>query len=106
MPVKQITAQELKAMMDADVPLELFDVRTDAERAIAVIEGARPLDQAAAQELQTLDRSTPLVFHCHHGGRSQRAALAYEAQGFSDVSNLTGGIDAWSVTVDPKVKRY
>jgi monothiol glutaredoxin len=104
--IKQITAQELKALMDADAPLELFDVRTAAEREIATIAGARLLDQAAVDHLQTLDKSTPLVFHCHHGGRSQRAAQQFEAQGFTDVSNLAGGIDAWSTAVDPTVKRY
>jgi monothiol glutaredoxin len=104
--VRQITAVELKAMLDSGTPLQLLDVRTDAERAIARIEGARLLDQAAVDDLQQLDRSTPLVFHCHHGMRSQRAAQHFVAQGFTNVCNVSGGIDAWSMTVDPTVPRY
>jgi monothiol glutaredoxin len=101
--VKQLGPAELKAKLDRGEALELFDVRTDAERAIAVIPGAKPLEPAS---LDALDKATPLVFHCHHGGRSQAAAERAAALGFKDVSNLRGGIDAWSATVDPAVKRY
>ena len=47
-----------------------------------------------------------LVFHCHHGGRSQAAADHFSTLGFSNVWNLTGGIDAWSVEVDSTIPRY
>jgi monothiol glutaredoxin len=47
-----------------------------------------------------------LVFHCHHGGRSQRAAEHFAALGFTNVWNVAGGIDAWSQEVDPSVPRY
>jgi len=104
--IRQLTAPELKAMLDSKVPLELLDVRTEAERAIARIEGARHLDQAAVEELQDLPRDTLLVFHCHHGMRSQAAAQRFVAQGFTNVCNLAGGIEAWSVSVDPSVRRY
>src|SRR5688500_2977495 len=104
--VRQITAQQLKSMMDEGVRLELLDVRTEAERAIARIEGARHLDQAAIEYLQDLDRDTLLVFHCHHGIRSQSAAQRFLAEGFTNVCNLAGGIEAWSVAVDPSVRRY
>jgi len=105
-PIKQITPQELKSMLDQQVPLQLLDVRTDAERAIARIEAARHLDQAALEDLQDLPRDTLLVFHCHHGMRSQAAAQRFAAQGFTNLCNLAGGIDAWSVEVDPSVRRY
>src|SRR5688572_30361051 len=104
--VRQITTQELKSMLDEGVRLQLLDVRTEAERAIARIEGARHLDQAAIDDLQGLDRNTLLVFHCHHGMRSQAAAQRFLAQGFTNVCNLAGGIEAWSVAVDPSVRRY
>jgi monothiol glutaredoxin len=104
--VKQITAAELKAMLDRGEPLELLDVRTEAERAIAKLEGARHLDQAAMEDLQELDRDTLLVFHCHHGIRSQAAAHRFLSLGFRNVGNLVGGIDAWSLSVDPSVPRY
>jgi len=47
-----------------------------------------------------------VVVYCHHGIRSQSAAAFLERSGFSDVSSLTGGIDAWSCEVDPTVPRY
>ena len=108
MTVRQITAQELKSMLDQQVPLQLYDVRTDAERAIATIEGARHLDQAAATDLADpdTDRGALIVFHCHHGIRSQSAAMHFAALGFTNLCNLVGGIEAWSVAVDPSVRRY
>jgi monothiol glutaredoxin len=104
--IRQITALELKAMRDTDVAHELFDVRTTGERAIAKIAGARHLDDEAVQYLQGLPRDTLLVFQCHHGMRSQSAALHFAAQGFTNICNLTGGIDAWSTYVDPSVRHY
>jgi monothiol glutaredoxin len=105
-PIKQITAQELKAMLDGGIALELIDVRTEGEREIAKIEGARHLDQAAMDDLKDLGRDTLLVFQCHHGIRSQAAAQHFVAMGFTNVCNLVGGIEAWSVAVDPSVRRY
>jgi monothiol glutaredoxin len=104
--VKQLSPAELKAMMDRGEPIELFDVRTEKERAIAVIDGARHLDAEGQRYLEGLDKRARLVFHCHHGGRSQAAAEHCLASGFKDVSNLKGGIDAWSLTVDPTKARY
>ena len=104
--VKPLTATALKAMLDAGEPLELFDVRTPEERQLAAIAGARLLDQPGQTHLLGLDRKTPLVFHCHHGARSQAAAEHFLKQGFHTVYNLEGGIDAWSQLVDPSVRRY
>jgi monothiol glutaredoxin len=53
-----------------------------------------------------LARDAPIAFHCHHGSRSRAAAEQLLQQGFKRVYNLRGGIDAWSVTVDPSVPRY
>lgn len=104
--VQQLTATELKAMLDSGEPFEFIDVRTPEEQDLARIEGARLLDQEYGDRLLTLDRSTPLVFQCHHGIRSQAAAEFCVRQGFTRVYNLVGGIDAWSLTVDPLVPRY
>lgn len=104
--VRQITAPELKAMLDSGVPLQLLDVRTPAERAIARVEGSRALDAEGLQLVESLGRDTLLVFMCHHGMRSQAAASRFLAQGFTNVCNVVGGIDAWSLEVDPTVRRY
>jgi monothiol glutaredoxin len=104
--VKIITAPKLKEMLDTDKELILIDVRTERERDIAHIEGARPLDREELARLEGLPKSTPIAFHCHHGVRSRSAAEHFVAQGFSKIYNVEGGIDAWSVKVDPKVPRY
>ncbi len=104
--VRQLSAPDLKAMLDAGQPFELVDVRTPEERATAAIGGSRLLDPAYGDYILSLDRDTPLVFQCHHGIRSQMAAEYCVRQGFTRVYNLVGGIDAWSIQVDPAVPRY
>ena len=104
--VRQITVHELKAMLDKGEPLELWDVRTQAERDIARIEGAKHLDQQAVESIEDLDRDTLLIFHCHHGIRSQSAAQHFMAQGFTNVCNVIGVIEDWSLHVDSAVRRY
>ncbi|MEY4550314.1 MAG: hypothetical protein RL685_6509 [Pseudomonadota bacterium] len=104
--VKSLTVQELRAKMQADAGLLLFDVRSQKERDQALIAGSRLLDREAQQHIQTLDKATPLYFHCHHGQRSQQAAAFFLSHGFQNVFNVNGGIDAWSVEVDSSVPRY
>ena len=93
-------------MIDSGVPFELVDVRTEDERAIARIEGSRLLDNACHDYLLGLDRNTAVVFQCHHGIRSQAAAEYFIRQGFRNLYNLQGGIDAWSALVDGSIPRY
>ena len=104
--IRQITVEELKSMLDGGGALELWDVRTDEERRIAKIEGARHLDQPGVEYIEDLPHDTLLVFHCHHGIRSQAAGQHFVAKGFTNVCNVVGGIDAWSLQVDPSVPRY
>lgn len=84
----------------------LIDVRTERERDTAVIEGSLWIEKEGKAALETLDKNAIVVFQCHHGMRSQRAAEAYLREGFKRVYNLAGGIDAWSKSVDPKVPTY
>lgn len=84
----------------------LVDVRTPEEFEIARIEGARLLTQAVFDELIGLPRNTRLVFYCHHGVRSANAAEHFRREGFTNVHNLVGGIEAWAISVDPSVARY
>jgi monothiol glutaredoxin len=105
-PIRHLSAPELKALIESGAAFELVDVRTDQERAIASIDGSRLLDQAYHDALLGLDRDTPIVFQCHHGIRSQQAAEYFRHHGFRNLHNLSGGIDAWSVLVDPSIPRY
>ncbi|MCL4721638.1 MAG: Grx4 family monothiol glutaredoxin [Gammaproteobacteria bacterium] len=105
-PVRQLSVQELKAMMDrGEAPL-LFDVRGADERAIVALPGARPWDEAAVATVRSLPADTPIVFHCHRGGRSQAMAERYRRQGYTRLFNLEGGIDAWAREIDPTLPRY
>jgi monothiol glutaredoxin len=102
--VKRIAAKELKALLDAG-RIQLFDVRPPAERAVAAIAQARALEGARA-DLLGLKRDSAIALHCHHGVRSRAAAEGLLREGFTNVYNLEGGIDAWSQEVDPSVPRY
>jgi monothiol glutaredoxin len=104
--VRQMSPKELAKKLAESEKVELFDVRSPAEREIARIEGSRLLDRPAQDYIMGLSKDTPLVFFCHHGSRSQQAAEFFLSQGFKNVSNLSGGIDAWSAEVDSKVPRY
>jgi monothiol glutaredoxin len=104
--VKAMTVKELKALMDKGEKLSLFDVRTPGERETAKIAGAVHLDEAGEKQLLALPKDAKIVFHCHHGGRSRTAADRLVKEGWKNVWNLEGGIDAWSQQIDPTVKRY
>jgi monothiol glutaredoxin len=104
--VKQLTPREVKSLLDEQAKFVFLDVRTPEERATASISGTRLLDQATAAEIEQLPKDTMLVFHCHHGGRSQAAAEHFRGRGFTAVHNMAGGIDAWSREVDSSVPRY
>ncbi len=103
--VKKLSATEVKALLDKDPSVHLFDVRTAAERETAKIERATFLDAAGKAKLEALPKDAAIVFHCHHGVRSLAAAEHYAKQGFTNLHNLEGGIDAWS-DLDPSVPRY
>jgi adenylyltransferase/sulfurtransferase len=83
------------------------DVREPHEYQIARIEGARliPLGELAAR-LGELDSAREVVLYCHHGVRSMAALQELRRAGFRRLRSLRGGIEAWSLEVDPSVPRY
>ena len=104
--IRQLSAPELKTLLESGATIELVDVRTPDERECASINGSRLLDRAYHDVLLQSDRNAAIVFYCHHGIRSQGAAEYFQRQGFRNLYNLQGGIDAWSLLVDPSVPRY
>lgn len=104
--VKNISPAEVKALLDAGEALHLFDVRGDNERALAKLEAAKPLDEAGMATLEQLPKDARIVMICHHGTRSRAAAEQILGQGYTNVHNMVGGIDAWSAQVDSSVPRY
>ncbi len=104
--VKSLTGPELKKWMDDGKKFAFFDVRTEDERKLAKLDAATLLDEAGEKQLAALDKATPIVVLCHHGMRSKSAAERILRDGFTQVYNLEGGIDAWSQKVDTTVPRY
>ena len=105
--VRAMSPSELaEKLREVSSGLTLVDVRTSDERARARIEGSILLDEEGLKVVSALPRDTRLVFYCHTGVRSQSAAEQFRSEGFTDVYNLTGGIDAWSREVDSSVPRY
>lgn len=102
-----MTVQELKQRLDGgNIPF-LLDVREPYEYSLAKIERAVLIPLGTLpQSLDKLDKNVEIVAYCHHGMRSADAVGFLLQQGFTNVKNLVGGIDAWSVQIDPSVPRY
>jgi adenylyltransferase/sulfurtransferase len=93
--------------MDARDAFDLIDVREPFEFEIARIDGAKliPLGEIL-ERADELRREQTFVVHCHSGRRSAEAVRLLKQQGFVNVYNLEGGIDAWSDSIDPTVPKY
>lgn len=105
-PVKSLGVRELSDRMAAG-DLIVVDMRPAAERAIAAFSKPHEvLDESSSERLEALPKDTALAFLCHHGSSSRQAAEHFRNLGFTDVSNIEGGIDAWSIEVDSSVPRY
>ena len=104
--LSEMSVQELKALLDAKEDFEFIDVRTPSEFETARIAAAVLLDEVQYQRLSELPKETKIVFICHHGPRGVNAAEQFLSQGFTNVHNVTGGLDAWSAEIDESVPRY
>ena len=107
LPFKQARPAEIKRRLDAGEALRIIDVREHAEYDIAHIEQAelRPMSEIQTW-WQELPRDEELVIMCHHGSRSAQVCMALRRAGFERLTNMAGGIDAWSTEVDAGVPRY
>ncbi|MEL7058844.1 MAG: molybdopterin-synthase adenylyltransferase MoeB [Acidobacteriota bacterium] len=103
----EISVETLRTWLDGEEPPVLVDVRETHELAVARIEGTVhiPLGELPAR-VEELPNDRSLVVHCHHGGRSAQAVAILRARGRERSTNLAGGIDAWSLQIDPSVPRY
>ncbi len=104
--IPQITVKELKARLDAGEDVQLIDVREPYEFQIAQIGGKLIPQNDVPNRLNEIDRDREVVVHCKSGGRSQRIAEFLKQAGYPNVSNVAGGITAWSDEIDPKVPKY
>jgi sulfur-carrier protein adenylyltransferase/sulfurtransferase len=103
-----ITATELKARLDNGEDVQIVDVREANEVAIGRIPNSIHIPLAQVLErMSEIDPTRDTVVHCKMGGRSARAIEALQRSGYTgNLSNLTGGIIAWSNEVDPSVPKY
>jgi rhodanese-related sulfurtransferase len=108
-PDWEVTPREVRRMREAGEELVLIDCRTSQEHHVAHVEGAElvPLHEVG-QRLHELDdwRHRKIVTLCHHGVRSLQLAMLLRQRGFTDVKSMAGGIDLWSLDIDPRVPRY
>ena len=104
--IPEISVQDLKAKLDQKDVFVLLDVREPHEYEIAKIEGSTLIPLGKLPErLGELDKGAKLIVHCKMGGRSARAVQLLREHGF-DATNVAGGINAWSESIDPSVPQY
>lgn len=115
-PIKaalEISPQEVADALARGTPMLLVDCRRDDERAFCTIEGSRhvPMNLAThwIEELREDlegDSAPPIVVFCHHGVRSMQVVALLQAGGIAGARSMAGGIDRWSLDVDPGTPRY
>jgi rhodanese-related sulfurtransferase len=105
--IPEINVHKLAEKREAGEEFFLLDVREQNENDFCRIEGATliPLGEIL-QRFEEIPKDRPVIAYCHHGRRSERALVFLKSQGFTEVFNVVGGIDAWSVEIDPTVPRY
>jgi len=105
--MKEITPKELKQHMDTGNIPALLDVRETWEYEICQIDGSVNINMSQIPTRMTeLKKDQEIVVICHHGIRSMQVASYLEAAGYTNISNLVGGIDAWARMVDPAMAQY
>jgi rhodanese-related sulfurtransferase len=106
----ETSPREVKLRIDSGEKVHLIDVREPQEFALARIEGGDLIPMRSVPgELQALEAKADagaLIVYCHHGVRSLNVVYWLREQGLDACQSMTGGIDAWSLTVDPSVPRY
>ncbi|MBS1255086.1 MAG: Glutaredoxin 4 [Deltaproteobacteria bacterium] len=105
--VQEVAASEAAAILKGNPEIRLLDVRSPQEREAACIDNSVLLDQELVEEmLGSWDPESPMMFYCHMGERSRRAAQYFTAQGFQQVYNISDGISGWSSSVDSSIPQY
>ena len=103
----QIEPRDLSQRLAAGETIHLLDIRTREEFDAVKLPDAHLFTQEFMQEiLANWSRTDLLVIYDHQGARSMDAAAYFQGHGFENIKSLRGGIDAWSIDVDPKLPRY
>jgi rhodanese-related sulfurtransferase len=106
--MREMSAEELSDLLrEKNKNITLLDIREPWETEVCQLSGAIHISMMEIpNRLNELDTEAEIVVLCHHGVRSRQVAGFLEASGFSQVSNLVGGIDAWAMSVEPAMARY
>ncbi|CAI8271365.1 MAG: Thiosulfate sulfurtransferase GlpE [Opitutia bacterium UBA7350] len=103
---KEINAIEAAKLLK-EAESVLLDVREPDELEICSILGAHHIPMTEIPErIAEIPKDIPLVVFCHHGMRSMKVLQYLAERGYDRVLNLKGGIDAWALSVDKKMRRY
>ncbi|MGM1430531.1 rhodanese-like domain-containing protein [Sphingobacterium lactis] len=104
--MKEISVQELKDMMDHNTEFQLIDVREPFEYEVSNLNGVNIPLSGVVIESDQISKDLPVVIHCRSGKRSAQAIMLLEQEGFTNLSNLQGGILAWKEAFDPEMDVY
>ena len=104
--MKEITVKELKRKLDKQEDFQLIDVREEFEYEVSNLNGENIPLGGLLLELEKIATDKPVIIHCRSGARSAAAIMQLEAQGFSKLYNLKGGIVAWAQEIDPNMPVY
>jgi len=103
----QISPQDLAALRETKSDLKVLDVRSREEHEAVTIPGSLLMTQDMIQTIfDTYSKDEPLIIYDHQGDKSLDAAAYFLGHGFSETKCLAGGIDAYSIFVDPTLPRY
>lgn len=106
MPVPEITVEQLAELRNSGTPHTLIDVREPHEYDLCNLGGALiPLGQIPARYSE-IPREGTVVVHCRSGARSGKAIEYLQSLGYTNLTNLAGGILAWSDRIDPSIPKY
>ncbi|HLT41964.1 MAG TPA: rhodanese-like domain-containing protein [Sphingobacteriaceae bacterium] len=98
--MKEITVEELKLKIDQEEDFQLIDVREEFEYETSNINGENIPLGSVLEDLEKISKDKPVIVHCKSGKRSAQAISLLESRGFTNLSNLKGGILAWRDAFD------
>jgi rhodanese-related sulfurtransferase len=104
--MNEITVQELKEKIDKGEDFQLIDVREDFEYETSNLGGLLIPLSGILIESDKIDKTKPVIIMCRSGKRSAAAIMQLEQKGFTNLSNLQGGILAWAEDIDPTISVY
>lgn len=104
--MKEVTVQELQDMISQGFDFQLIDVREPFEYEVSNLNGINIPLGGILLETEKIAKDIPVIIQCRSGKRSAQALMLLEQQGYTNLSNLKGGILAWKTDIDPDLDVY